>query len=194
MPYIKSIQAIQVFDSRGTPTISCRIDLESGTSYTSMVPSGASTGSREALELRDGGNAYLGKGVQMAINNIQDTIAPALVGMDVTHQQLIDQKMLSLDGSETKSNLGANAILGVSLAVLGAAANETGMPLYQYVNKIYSDINGVKLKMNLPIPMLNIINGGEHADNNIDIKACLFHLLQHPTLRVRLQEWHLHLN
>ena len=170
MPYIKSIQAIQVFDSRGTPTISCRIDLESGTSYTSMVPSGASTGSREALELRDGGNAYLGKGVQMAINNIQDTIAPALVGMDVTHQQLIDQKMLSLDGSETKSNLGANAILGVSLAVLGAAANETGMPLYQYVNKIYSDINGVKLKMNLPIPMLNIINGGEHADNNIDIQ------------------------
>ena len=170
MSYIKSIQAIQVFDSRGTPTISCRIDLESGTSYTSMVPSGASTGSREALELRDGGNAYLGKGVQMAINNIQDTIAPALVGMDVTHQQLIDQKMLSLDGSETKSNLGANAILGVSLAVLGAAANETGMPLYQYVNKIYSDINGVKLKMNLPIPMLNIINGGEHADNNIDIQ------------------------
>ena len=170
MPYIKSIQAIQVFDSRGTPTISCRIDLESGTTYTSMVPSGASTGSREALELRDGGNAYLGKGVQIAINNIQDIIAPALVGMDVTHQQLIDQKMVSLDGSETKSNLGANAILGVSLAVLGAAANETGMPLYQYVNKIYSDINGVKLKMNLPIPMLNIINGGEHADNNIDIQ------------------------
>jgi enolase len=170
MPNIKSIQAIQVFDSRGTPTISCKIDLESGGTYTSMVPSGASTGSREALELRDGGNAYSGKGVQTAINNIQDKIAPALIGMDVTHQQLIDEKMIALDGSDTKLNLGANAILGVSLAVLGAGANVTGIPLYQYVNKIYNDINGVTLHMNLPIPMLNIINGGEHADNNIDIQ------------------------
>jgi enolase len=170
MPSIKSIQAIQVFDSRGAPTISCRIDLESGATYTSMVPSGASTGSREALELRDGGKAYLGKGVQTAINNIQDKIAPALIGMDVTHQKLIDEKMIALDGSDDKSNLGANAILGVSLAVLGAGANVTSIPLYQYVNKIYSDINGVTLNMNLPIPMLNIINGGEHADNNIDIQ------------------------
>jgi len=170
MPNIKSIKAIQVFDSRGTPTISCRVDLESGVTYTSMVPSGASTGSREALELRDGGSAYLGKGVQTAINNIHNKIAPALIGVDVTHQQLIDEKMIALDGSDTKSNLGANAILGVSLAVLGAGANLTSMPLYQYVNKIYSDINGVKLSMNLPIPMLNIINGGEHADNNIDIQ------------------------
>ncbi|MDB9813917.1 phosphopyruvate hydratase [Gammaproteobacteria bacterium] len=170
MPSIKSIQAIQVFDSRGAPTISCRIDLESGATYTSMVPSGASTGSREALELRDGGKAYLGKGVQTAINNIQDKIAPALIGIDVTHQKLIDEKMIALDGSDAKSNLGANAILGVSLAVLGAGANVTSIPLYQYVNKIYSDINGVTLNMNLPIPMLNIINGGEHADNNIDIQ------------------------
>ena len=170
MPSIKSIQAIQVFDSRGAPTISCRIDLESGATYTSMVPSGASTGSREALELRDGGKAYLGKGVQTAINNIQDKIAPVLIGMDVTHQKLIDEKMIALDGSDAKSNLGANAILGVSLAVLGAGANVTSIPLYQYVNKIYSDINGVTLNMNLPIPMLNIINGGEHADNNIDIQ------------------------
>ena len=170
MPSIKSIQAIQVFDSRGAPTISCRIDLESGATYTSMVPSGASTGSREALELRDGGKAYLGKAVQTAINNIQDKIAPALIGIDVTHQKLIDEKMIALDGSDAKSNLGANAILGVSLAVLGAGANVTSIPLYQYVNKIYSDINGVTLNMNLPIPMLNIINGGEHADNNIDIQ------------------------
>lgn len=170
MPSIKSIKAIQVFDSRGTPTISCRVDLESGASYTSMVPSGASTGSREALELRDGGPTYLGKGVQTAVNNIHNKIAPALIGMDVNHQKLIDETMIALDGSDTKSNLGANAILGVSLAVLGAGANFNHIPIYQYVNKIYSDINGVMLDMNLPIPMLNIINGGEHADNNIDIQ------------------------
>ena len=170
MPSIKSIKAIQVFDSRGTPTISCRVDLESGATYTSMVPSGASTGSREALELRDGGPTYLGKGVQTAVNNIHNKIAPALIGMDVTHQKLIDETMIALDGSDTKSNLGANAILGVSLAVLGAGANFNHIPIYQYVNKIYSDINGVTLDMNLPIPMLNIINGGEHADNNIDIQ------------------------
>ena len=170
MPSIKSIKAIQVFDSRGTPTISCRVDLESGATYTSMVPSGASTGSREALELRDGGSTYLGKGVQTAVNNIHNKIAPALIGMDVTDQKLIDETMIALDGSDTKSNLGANAILGVSLAVLGAGANFNHIPIYQYVNKIYSDINGVILDMNLPIPMLNIINGGEHADNNIDIQ------------------------
>ena len=170
MPSIKSIKAIQVFDSRGTPTISCRVDLESGATYTSMVPSGASTGSREVLELRDGGSTYLGKGVQMAVNNIHNKIAPALIGMDVNHQKLIDETMIALDGSDTKSNLGANAILGVSLAVLGAGANFNHIPIYQYVNKIYSDINGVILDMNLPIPMLNIINGGEHADNNIDIQ------------------------
>ena len=170
MPSIKSIKAIQVFDSRGTPTISCRVDLESGATYTSMVPSGASTGSREALELRDGGPTYLGKGVQTAVNNIHNKIAPALIGMDVNHQKLIDETMIALDGSDTKSNLGANAILGVSLAVLGAGANFNHIPIYQYVNKIYSDINGVILDMNLPIPMLNIINGGEHADNNIDIQ------------------------
>ncbi|MDB9859927.1 phosphopyruvate hydratase [Gammaproteobacteria bacterium] len=170
MPSIKSIKAIQVFDSRGTPTISCRVDLEGGASYTSMVPSGASTGSREALELRDGGSAYSGKGVQIAVNNIHNKIAPALIGMDVTDQKLIDETMIALDGSDTKSNLGANAILGVSLAVLGAGANFNCIPIYQYVNKIYSEINGVILDMNLPIPMLNIINGGEHADNNIDIQ------------------------
>ena len=170
MPSIKSIKAIQVFDSRGTPTISCRVDLENGATYTSMVPSGASTGSREALELRDGGSTYLGKGVQTAVNNIHNKIAPALIGMDVNHQKLIDETMIALDGSDTKSNLGANAILGVSLAVLGAGANFNHIPIYQYVNKIYSDINGVMLDMNLPIPMLNIINGGEHADNNIDIQ------------------------
>ncbi len=170
MPNIKSIQAIQVFDSRGTPTISCKIDLESGASFTSMVPSGASTGSREALELRDGGQSFMGKGVQKAIDNIHNKIAPVLMGMDATKQKLIDEKMIELDGSETKSNLGANAILGVSLAVLGVGANVTGIPLYQYVNQVFNDINSAKLEMKMPVPMLNIINGGEHADNNIDIQ------------------------
>ena len=170
MPNIKSIQAIQVFDSRGTPTISCKIDLESGASFTSMVPSGASTGSREALELRDGGDNYMGKGVQKAIDNIHNKIAPALMGMDATNQKLIDDKMIALDGSDVKSNLGANAILGVSLAVLGVGANVTGVPLYQYVNQVFNNINSVKLEMRMPVPMLNIINGGEHADNNIDIQ------------------------
>jgi len=107
---------------------------------------------------------------KIQVNNIHNKIAPALIGMDVNHQRLIDETMIALDGSDTKSNLGANAILGVSLAVLGAGANFNHIPIYQYVNKIYSDINGVMLDMNLPIPMLNIINGGEHADNNIDIQ------------------------
>jgi enolase len=170
MPNIKSIQAIQVFDSRGSPTISCEIYLNNGTSYISMVPSGASTGSREALELRDGGNDYMGKGVKKAIDNIHNHIAPVLVGLDVRDQQLIDDKMIELDGSSEKSSLGANAILGVSLAALGAAAKTSQTPLYQHINQVFHQINSVTLDMQLPVPMLNIINGGEHADNNIDIQ------------------------
>ena len=170
MPNIKSIQAIQVFDSRGSPTISCEIYLNNGTSYISMVPSGASTGSREALELRDGGNDYMGKGVKKAIDNIHNHIAPVLVGLDVRDQQLIDDKMIELDGSSAKSALGANAILGVSLAALGAGAKTSQTPLYQYINQVFHQINSVTLDMQLPVPMLNIINGGEHADNNIDIQ------------------------
>jgi len=170
MPNIKSIQAIQVFDSRGSPTISCEIHLNNGSSFTSMVPSGASTGSREALELRDGGKDYMGKGVKKAIDNIHNQIAPALIGFDVRDQQSSDEKMIELDGSITKSNFGANAILGVSLAVLGAGAKVSEQPLYQYINHVFHEINSVKLDMQLPVPMLNIINGGEHADNNIDIQ------------------------
>ena len=143
MPNIKSIQAIQVFDSRGSPTISCEIYLNNGTSYTSMVPSGASTGSREALELRDGGNDYMGKGVKKAIDNIHNYIAPVLVGLDVRDQQLIDDKMIELDGSSEKSSLGANAILGVSLAALGAAAKTSQTPLYQHINQVFHQINNI---------------------------------------------------
>jgi len=170
MSIISSIQAIQVFDSRGTPTISCKVTLENGLSATSMVPSGASTGSREALELRDGSESYMGKGVSKAVSNIQELIAPALKGIDVTNQQEIDEKMIALDGSASKSNLGANAILGVSLAVLDVGAKTLGVPLYKYINQIFYNINGEIPVMQMPVPMLNIINGGEHADNNLDIQ------------------------
>ena len=170
MSIISSIQAIQVIDSRGTPTVSCMIALENGLSSTSMVPSGASTGSREALELRDGTEAFMGKGVSKAIKNINEIIAPTLIGIDVTNQQEIDEKMIMLDGTASKSNLGANAILGVSLAVLNLAANSLGLPLYKYANQVFKNINGENLEMLMPAPMLNIINGGEHADNNLDIQ------------------------
>ena len=170
MSVIQSIQAIQIIDSRGTPTVSCKVTLENGICATSMVPSGASTGSREALELRDGNEAYLGKGVSKAVENIHEIIAPALIGMDVTNQQDIDEKMLALDGTSSKSKLGANAILGVSLAVLDAGSKALELPLYKYINQVFDHINGEKPKMQMPTPMLNIINGGEHADNNIDIQ------------------------
>jgi enolase len=170
MSVIRSIQAIQIIDSRGTPTVSCKLTLENGTCATSMVPSGASTGSREALELRDGNEAYLGRGVNKALANIHEIIAPALIGMDVTNQQDIDERMLALDGTSSKSKLGANAILGVSLAVLDAGSKTLGIPFYKYINQVFDHINGEKPKMQMPIPMLNIINGGEHADNNIDIQ------------------------
>ena len=170
MSVIRSIQAIQIIDSRGTPTVSCKVTLENGICATSMVPSGASTGSREALELRDGSAAYFGKGVNKAVENIHKIIAPALVGIDVTNQQEIDEKMLALDGTISKSKLGANAILGVSLAVLDAGSKTLELPLYKYINQVFDHITGEKPDMQMPTPMLNIINGGEHADNNIDIQ------------------------
>jgi len=170
MSVIRSIQAIQIIDSRGSPTVSCKVTLENGICATSMVPSGASTGTREALELRDGSAAYFGKGVNKAVENIHEIIAPALVGMDATNQQEIDNKMLALDGTISKSKLGANAILGVSLAVLDAGSKTLKLPLYKYINQVFDHINGEKPEMQMPAPMLNIINGGEHADNNIDIQ------------------------
>ena len=170
MSIINSIQAIQIIDSRGIPTVSCKVILDNGIRATSMVPSGASTGSREALELRDGDSTYMGKGVGKAVANIHEIIAPALIGMDVTNQQGIDEKMLALDGTSSKAKLGANAILGVSLAVLDAGSQTLKLPLYQYINQVFADINGEKPMMQMPTPMLNIINGGEHADNNIDIQ------------------------
>lgn len=170
MTWIKSIKAIQVLDSRGLPTISCNVVLGSGVEASAMVPSGASTGAKEALELRDGGSPYLGKGVEKAVDNINNIISPLIVKLDPRDQKLIDQKLIDLDGTHDKSKLGANAILAVSLAVSHAAAIDKKIPLHKHFADIYKDITGSTLEPNLPMPMLNILNGGEHADNNIDIQ------------------------
>jgi enolase len=167
---IQSIKAIQVLDSRGLPTVSCSICLENGAKASAIVPSGASTGTKEALELRDGGTPYMGKGVKKAVDNINKIISPLVVGLDPRDQKLIDEKLIALDGTHDKSNLGANAILAVSLAVSHVAAIDKNKPLYAHFKDIYKDITGNEITSNLPMPMLNILNGGEHADNNIDIQ------------------------
>jgi len=160
---IRNIHAREVLDSRGNPTVEVDCALEDGARGRSIVPSGASTGEHEALELRDGDRKrYLGKGVQKAVRNVNDVIGPALLGQDATLQSRIDQTMLALDGTKNKSKLGANAILGVSMAVARAAAAAHGLPLFRY-------IGGVKAAV-LPVPMMNIVNGGAHADNNIDLQ------------------------
>lgn len=163
MSEIVDVYAREILDSRGNPTIEVEVFLESGVMGRAAVPSGASTGEREALELRDGNKErYLGKGVQKAVENVNSIIADEVIGMEATDQVALDKKMIELDGAEYKSKLGANAILGVSLAVAKAAADEVGLSLYQY-------IGGCNAK-ELPLPMMNIINGGAHADNNVDIQ------------------------
>ncbi len=163
MGEILDIYATEVIDSRGNPTIEVDVLLDSGATGSAIVPSGASTGQREALELRDGDKKrFHGKGVLTAIKNVLGKIAPQLIGMDSEEQALIDQTMIQLDGTENKSKLGANAILGVSMAVCRATAQEYGLPLYRY-------IGGCNAK-ELPVPMMNIMNGGAHADNNLDIQ------------------------
>ena len=167
MSKIADIKAFEVLDSRGNPTVSAEVILESGAVGSACAPSGASTGSREALELRDGDKTrYLGKGVLKAVANINDTIKPLLVGMDVTDQRALDKAMLDADGTDNKSKLGANAILAVSLAAAKAAAIAKGVPLYQHI----AEINGTAGNYSMPVPMMNILNGGEHADNNVDIQ------------------------
>ncbi len=167
MAQIANIKAREVLDSRGNPTVEADVILESGVVGSACAPSGASTGSREALELRDGDKSrYLGKGVQKAVAAINGAIREALTGMDVTDQRALDDKMLALDGTENKSNLGANAILAVSLAAAKAAATEKGVPLYAHI----AEINGTAGQFSMPVPMMNILNGGEHADNNVDIQ------------------------
>lgn len=164
MPIIESIHARQIIDSRGNPTVEVEVLTESGYFGRAAVPSGASTGEREALELRDGDKkVYGGKGVLKAVKNVNEIIAPALVGeYTVLDQVAIDNKMIALDGTPTKSKLGANAMLGVSLAVAKAAADYLGVPLYRY-------IGGPNAKK-LPVPMMNVINGGKHADSSVDFQ------------------------
>lgn len=167
MTNIIDIKAREVLDSRGNPTVEADVTLESGAKGSAIAPSGASTGSREALELRDQDKGrYLGKGVQNAVLNINTRIREALLGRDATQQAELDQIMIDLDGTENKAELGANAILAVSLAIAKAAAEAKGLPLYAHI----AELNGTPGKYSMPVPMMNILNGGEHADNNVDIQ------------------------
>jgi enolase len=163
MSEIIGVQARQILDSRGNPTVEVDIYLEDGLMGRASVPSGASTGSREAIELRDGNaKVYMGKGVQKAVKNVNTKIAPELVGIEVTEQALIDKLLIEVDGTKNKSKLGANAMLGVSLAVAKAAANDLDLPLFKYI--------GGTNACEMPVPMMNVLNGGAHADNNVDIQ------------------------
>ncbi len=180
MSQITDVYAREILDSRGNPTLEVEVFLESGAMGRAAVPSGASTGEREALELRDGDKSrYLGKGVLKAVDNVNDVIADQVIGMEAADQVGVDKKMLELDGTDFKSSLGANAILGVSLAVAKAAADEAGLPLYQY-------IGGANAK-ELPLPMMNIINGGAHADNNVDIQEFMIMPAGAPNFREALR-------
>ena len=166
MPLIVEVKGREILDSRGNPTVEVEVFLESGFWGRASVPSGASTGRHEALELRDKDlKRYLGKGVQKAIQNIHRIMVPKLLGMDVLDQKAIDTAMLRWDGTPNKTRLGANAVLGVSLACAKAAADYLGLPLYQHLGGLSAT--------QLPLPMMNILNGGAHADNNVDLQECL---------------------
>lgn len=162
MAIIEALGAREILDSRGNPTVEVEVLLEDGTAARAAVPSGASTGAFEAVELRDGGKRYLGKGVEKAIKNIHDIIAPEVLGLDAQDQRLVDETMIELDGTKNKAKLGANAILGVSLAVAKASAESADLSLFKYVGGNNAHI--------LPVPMMNILNGGAHADTNVDIQ------------------------
>ncbi|GGR02579.1 phosphopyruvate hydratase [Deinococcus ruber] len=176
---IETIIAREVLDSRGNPTVEAEVTLESGYVGRAIVPSGASTGSHEALEMRDGGTRYLGKGVLKAVENVNEIIAPALLGMDVSQQGAIDHAMLDLDGTPNKARLGGNAILSVSLASARAAAEELNLPLYRYL--------GGSNARTLPVPMMNVINGGAHADNSVDFQEFMVMPVGAPTFREALR-------
>jgi len=180
MTTIVDIQARQILDSRGTPTLECDVLLESGAHGRAAVPSGASTGEHEALELRDGeAGRYFGKSVLQAVENVNATLAQRILGMDATAQILIDRTMIELDGTPTKSKLGANAILGVSMACAKAAAEALGLPLYQYLGGFLARV--------LPVPMMNVINGGKHADNNVDLQEFMIMPVGAPTFAEALR-------
>src|SRR5256885_12539604 len=162
MPAIELVVAREVLDSRGNPTLECEVLLEDGSTGRAIVPSGASTGQFEAVELRDGGARYGGKGVQQAVAHANGEIAGALLGMEALDQRAVDMAMIDLDGTDNKARLGANAMLGVSLAVAQAAADQVEVPLFRYVGGSNAHV--------LPVPMMNVINGGAHADNNVDLQ------------------------
>lgn len=181
---IKQIIGREVLDSRGNPTVEADVILANGVMGRACAPSGASTGSREALELRDGDSQrYLGKGVLKAVAAINGSINKALVDLDAKDQRALDSKMLALDGTDNKENLGANAILAVSLAAAKAAAQYKGVPLYAHI----ADLNGTPGKFSMPVPMMNILNGGEHADNNVDIQEFMIQPVQARSFREALQ-------
>ncbi|GAA1872757.1 phosphopyruvate hydratase [Asanoa iriomotensis] len=176
MGTIEAIEAREILDSRGNPTVEVEIGLDDGTIARAAVPSGASTGAFEALELRDGDQQrYNGKGVEKAVSNIEDQIVDQLIGFDASEQRLIDQKMLDIDGTPDKSQLGANAILGVSLAVAKAAAGSAGLSLFRYLGGPNAHL--------LPVPMMNILNGGAHADSNVDVQEFMIAPIGAPTFR-----------
>ena len=176
MSNIVDIKAREILDSRGNPTVEADVVLASGVIGSAMVPSGASTGEREAIELRDGDKSrYLGKGVLNAVNNVKTEIRSAIIGMDVADQAGIDNKMIDLDGTDTKARLGANAMLAVSMAAAHAAAKEAGQPLYRHLNTSGEFI--------MPVPMMNIINGGSHADNSVDLQEFMILPVGAPTFR-----------
>lgn len=176
MPYIQEVYGREVLDSRGNPTVEVEVITESGAFGTALVPSGASTGEYEAVELRDGDqDRYLGKGVLKAVENVNEVIAPELLGMDVTRQNIIDAVMMESDDTHNKGNLGANAILGVSMAVAHAASSYLGIPLYNYLGGFNANL--------LPTPMMNILNGGEHADNNVDIQEFMIMPVSAPSMK-----------
>lgn len=179
MVAIASIHGREILDSRGNPTVEVDVTLEDGSKGRAAVPSGASTGSREALELRDSEPRYLGKGVLKAVKNVNEIIAPALKGADASDQAAVDNKMLEMDGTEYKSNLGANSILGVSMAVARAAAVSANLPLYRYLGGDDAVI--------LPVPMFNILNGGAHADNNVDFQEFMIGPVGAPTFSESLR-------
>ena len=180
MSTIVDIIGREIIDSRGNPTVECDVLLESGVMGRAAVPSAASTGSREAIELRDGDGArYGGKGVLKAVENINTEISEAVLGLDASEQAYVDRTLIDLDGTENKGNLGANAMLAVSMAVAKAAAEESGMPLYRYF--------GGSAQMSLPVPMMNVINGGAHANNNLDLQEFMIIPVGAPTFREALR-------
>ena len=180
MASIEAVGAREILDSRGNPTVEVEVALDDGTIGRAAVPSGASTGAFEAVELRDGGKRYLGKGVGKAVDGVLDVIGPELVGFDASEQRLVDQRLLDLDGTPNKAKLGANAILGVSLAVARAAADSAGLPLFRYVGGPNAHL--------LPVPMMNILNGGAHADTGVDVQEFMVAPIGAPTFREALQQ------